>query len=291
MKLSEIQDDAAAFTLFREHFDAQVVARFTIEGEPVSKSRARFTRRGSKTHTYTPEKTLQAEQRVAWAFRQVATSYTPDPDATYGVMGLFFAGTRQRRDVDNMLKLILDGLNKVAWVDDDQVIEVSGRKSFGEPTDARTEVVVYRIGTVYRPTAKCEHCENDYPAFPSQKGRRFCSQACHIAWRRARSQKTCPTCGEQFQSYKVDKPSTFCSIACSAAAKRATVPCSHCGREFTKPRCHVRAANYCSDECRQTNWRERRKTAAKGTCEACGGPTSKKNYAMCRPCRLRARAS
>lgn len=291
MRFSEIQDDAAAFTLFREHFDVHVIARFTVEGEPVSKSRARFTKRGSKTRTYTPEKTLQAEQKVAWAFRQAVTGYQPDPDATYGVMGLFFAGTRQRRDVDNMLKLILDGLNKIAWVDDDQVVEVSGRKSLGDPEHARTEVVIYRVGTVHRITGTCEHCGGEYPAFRSQKDRRFCSQACHHAWRRARNKKTCPTCGKQFQSPKVGKSATYCSIACSAAAKRATVTCAHCSQEFTKPRCHVRAANYCSDECRQTHWREHRKAAAKGTCQKCGGPTSKKNYIMCQPCRIEARAS
>lgn len=159
-RFSEAGDQAACFTLFREAFDAPVVARFTIEGEPVSKSRARFTKRGSKTRTYTPEKTRQAEEKVAWLFRQAARGHKPDPDSTYGVMALFFAGTRQRRDVDNMLKLILDGLNKVAWADDDQVVEVSGRKSFENraPKRARTEVVVYRVGTVYRPTATCEHC-------------------------------------------------------------------------------------------------------------------------------------
>jgi Holliday junction resolvase RusA-like endonuclease len=289
-RLSDVGSEAAAFTLFREQFDAHVVARFTVDGEPVSKARARFTKQGSKTQAYTPDKTRAAEEAVGWKFRQSAPGHKPDPDATYGVIGLFFSGTRQRRDVDNMLKLILDGLNKIAWADDDQVVEVSGRKSLGDPEHARTEVVVYRVGMVDRPTGTCEHCGKDYPAFRSQKDRRFCSQACHIAWRRERSRKTCPTCGEDFQSYKVDRPSVYCSMACAAQARRATVACSHCGREFTKPRCHVRATNYCSDECRETHWRDHRKTAAKGICESCGGPTSKKTYLMCRPCRIKARA-
>ncbi|MCW2898779.1 MAG: RusA family crossover junction endodeoxyribonuclease, partial [Streptosporangiaceae bacterium] len=79
-------------------------------------------------------------------FRATAPGHKPNSEHTYGVTALFVSGTRHRRDVDNMLKLILDGLNKVAWADDDQVVEVSGRKTY-EPLSrdhARTEVVVYR---------------------------------------------------------------------------------------------------------------------------------------------------
>jgi Holliday junction resolvase RusA-like endonuclease len=45
-----------------------------------------------------------------------------------------------------MLKLVLDGLNKVAWADDVQVTEVSARKALALPGQARTEVAVYRPG-------------------------------------------------------------------------------------------------------------------------------------------------
>jgi Holliday junction resolvase RusA-like endonuclease len=285
MRLSEAGDESATFTLNREHFDFPVIARFTIDGEPVSKARARFNKQGSKTRTYTPEKTHQAEQKVAWTFRQTAPGYRPDPDATYGVVALFFSGTRQRRDVDNMLKLILDGLNKVAWPDDNQVTEVSGRKSIAEPEHARTEIVVYRVGMVDRATGTCEHCSKEYPAYRSQKDRRFCSQACHQAWRRAQNKRTCPVCETQFQSPKVGTPQKYCSTECAIKARRATVSCTGCGGEFTRPRCHVRTTNYCSNDCRDAYWHEHRKTAAKGTCETCAGPTSKKTYRQCEACR------
>jgi crossover junction endodeoxyribonuclease RusA len=290
MKFSEAGDEAACFMLYREMFDPQVVARFAIDGEPVSKARARFTNQGSKTRTFTPEKTRQAEEIVAWKFRAAAPGHNPDSEKTFGVMALFFSGTRQRRDVDNMIKLILDGLNKVAWVDDDQVVEVGGRKVFEQAwaEHARTEVVVYEVGTVQRRTSNCEFCGNSYTTYNSWRGqqRRFCSAECNYAWRRERRTRACRNCGERFVPKNVIRAPLYCSQECSAAARRATVTCTGCGTEFTKQRCHVRASNFCSSECRETYWREHRKAAAKGVCGTCGGPTSKKTYRQCRPCKL-----
>lgn len=289
MRMSEASDDAACFLLFREQWDAGVVARFTIDGEPVSKARARFTNQGSKTRAFTPEKTRNAEEVVAWKFRAAAPGHKPDSESTYGVMALFFSGTRQRRDVDNMLKLILDGLNKVAWDDDAQVVEVSGRKTYeaARPDFARTEVVVYRVGTVHRKTAKCEACDKAYATYESwESQRRFCSQECGYAWRREQRTRKCQHCSKEFAPKNVQAPPKFCSRDCSSAAKRKIVTCTGCGTEFSKQTCHVRASNFCSGDCRATHWREHRKAAAKGTCETCSGPTSKKNYRQCRPCKL-----
>ena len=38
----------------------------------------------------------------------------------------------QRPDIDNLLKSILDGLNKVAFVDDCQVVELKSKKVFSD---------------------------------------------------------------------------------------------------------------------------------------------------------------
>lgn len=290
MKMSEAGDDAACFMLHREMFDPGVVARFTIDGEPVSKSRARFTKKGSKVQAYTPEKTHQAEQIVAWKFRAAAPGHKPDSEPTYGVMALFFSATRQRRDVDNMLKLILDGLNGVAWADDEQVVEVSGRKSYEPlyPEDARTEVVVYRVGMVHHHTETCENCGADYVTYASWRGqqRRFCSRECFSAWRREKRARKCAHCGKEFTPQQVETPPKYCSRACAAADKRATVTCTRCGTEFTKQRCHVRSSNFCSPACREAQYREQKTKYSVGVCETCGGPTSKKTYRQCRPCKL-----
>lgn len=284
--VSEMSDDAALFMLRREIHDLSAVARFTIEGEPVSKSRARFTKRGYKTQAYTPEKTHQAEQVVGWKFRAAARGHKLDPEATYGVMALFFCGTRQRRDVDNMLKLILDGLNKVAWPDDEQVTEVSAKKTLALPKDARTEVLIYRIGIVSRFTADCQQCGKRYRTYKCHetKGRKYCSTECANAARRIERPATMTTCAGCGTTFPSSTGRTFCSSDCRYANGRTTVTCDGCGEEFTKQKCHVRAKNFCTDKCRDAANCERRQKRACGTCETCGGPTSKKSYRQCLAC-------
>ena len=74
-----------------------------------------------------------------------------------------------------------------------------------------------------------------------------------------------------------------------AASKHIDVTCVRCGKAFTKPRHLNRSGNsYCSDECKAGYWSERRKSAAKGTCQDCGGPTTKKTYKRCRDCLIAA---
>lgn len=285
MILAQASDESANFSLHREHFNVPVIARFTVDGEPVSKARARFTNQGSKTRAFTPEKTFQAEQAVAWKFRQAARGHKLDTEVAYGVVALFFSSTRQRRDIDNMLKLILDGLNKVAWPDDAQVVEISGRKEHCPPEDARTEVVVYSVGRVYRPTGTCEQCGQEFPSYRSQAARRFCSNECHVQWRYARRRRACEHCGTEFDGGRPGEAAAkYCSVTCKSNARRATVKCTYCDVEFTKQRCHVRKHNYCSTDCSSKARRESRRSAAKGTCESCGGPTTKKSYRRCAGC-------
>jgi Holliday junction resolvase RusA-like endonuclease len=46
-------------------------------------------------------------------------------------------------DLDNVVKAIKDGCNKVAWKDDSQVIDLVAKKRYGMP---RVEVAIRRIG-------------------------------------------------------------------------------------------------------------------------------------------------
>lgn len=271
--------EEACFRLAREMVDLPVIARFTIEGEPCSKARARFTKQGSRVFAYTPEKTKQAEGEVARLFRKsVAGDYDPgNRDITYGVMALFFHGNRQRRDVDNMLKLILDGLNKIAWPDDEQVIEISGRKALVPSEDARTEVVVYRVGYVQRHTMKCERCEKEFPVSLNTK-RRFCSRECVYERKKELHAIICETCGKRF--FRNSNPkSRYCSSVC--AQQKVSVTCNECGKEITRYRYRVREENFCSGTCRDSFRAEVRALAARGVCEQCGKPTSKKEYVRC----------
>lgn len=286
-RLSEASDEAARFQLSREWFDPILVARFTIDGEPQSKARARHTKGGN---TYSPTANRDAEQVIAWKYKQASKTQRPDAENALGVVALFFSSTQQRRDVDNMLKLILDGLNKIAWADDSQVTEISGRKELvDDPSDARTEVAVYCLGPLRQRTGTCEQCGATFPAFRSQKGRRFCSKECDYARRRAARTRTCIQCGAQFEE---TGPAKYCSLACNSAAKSVVLTCAQCGCEFTRARSLApKQVPTCGEDCRVAYWRQRRAVKAKGTCADCGGPTSKKSYTRCQACAVVAKGA
>lgn len=289
--------EAAFFGASRETFPYPVVARFTVEGEPSSKARPRFTTRGGKVAAYTPTKTINAQAAMAAEFlRANVEELTKTPDAEYGVVGLFFNGTRQRRDVDNMLKLILDGLNGIAWHDDSQVVEVTGRKvHVVDKAHARTEVLIYRLGRMYRMEAVCQQCGERYETWPSTaKTAKYCSRACGLEFRRLARTRACEQCGTSFEAHGTGRTTRFCSIACNSAAKSVEVQCDHCGAKFTRRKSAVRPRNFCTPEHRDAAMLARRKTATRrpgGTCADCGGSTSKKTYKRCLECNLKAIAS
>ncbi|MGH7743326.1 MAG: RusA family crossover junction endodeoxyribonuclease [Candidatus Dormibacteria bacterium] len=130
------------FELELETLNPEVVASFTIDGEPRSKERPRWNPTRS-TQPYTPEKTVKAEKEIGWLFRKAAGPFPVSSTDTFGVFAVFLCGTKRRQDTDNMLKLVLDGLNGVAWKDDMQVTESPARLVRGV-LQARTEVLVYR---------------------------------------------------------------------------------------------------------------------------------------------------
>jgi Holliday junction resolvase RusA-like endonuclease len=60
-----------------------------------------------------------------------------------GVELAFYQGTRARKDIDNMVKLVLDALNSVAWTDDVQVSVVLARRVYTVKERARTVVRIF----------------------------------------------------------------------------------------------------------------------------------------------------
>lgn len=274
---------------------AEIVATFATQGEPVSKARARFTGYGSKVRAYTPEKTLTAEAAVAAAFRKVGGTFEPDKEVTFGVDITFHSGTRQRRDIDNMIKLILDGLNGVAWVDDTQVMDVVARKRFVDRADARTEVTVYRVGRMSRLTQPCVRCGAAFVTYRSLRGRqKYCTRDCAYADRVERLSRTCKTCGETFQSRQNGATTAYCSPACTKARGRTIIPCKICETPFEQYLSWVDARPYCSQDCALVGARlrakARRSKSFPGTCLICGMGTTRKEYRRCNPCKLAGKA-
>jgi crossover junction endodeoxyribonuclease RusA len=107
---------------------------FTIDGDPVPKGRPRHGR----GRTFTPKRTLDAEQHI----RDIVTPLIDVPfDEPVRVSMTFWCATRRRTDIDNLIKLVLDALNRTAFTDDHLVHHLYGRvhrRALGETP--RTEV-------------------------------------------------------------------------------------------------------------------------------------------------------
>lgn len=138
----------AQFLLHREVVQPELMLQLWLDGDPLSKARHRLGRGG---HSYTPAATEAAEEKVALRVRNAMRGHRPEaPPRTFGVTATFFQKGRARRDVDNMLKLLLDGITMSGkkygfgiWCDDSQVSEISSKLIRASP-QPRTHLRVYR---------------------------------------------------------------------------------------------------------------------------------------------------
>lgn len=117
---------------------------FCIKGEPRGKGRPRFTKNG---HCYTPVETSRYEELVGLSYRNSAKGYQftspvrvtikaflKPPKKSKKVVEDMLNGyilPTKKPDADNIAKIILDGLNHVAWEDDTQVVEMMVTKRYG----------------------------------------------------------------------------------------------------------------------------------------------------------------
>ncbi len=128
-----------------------MTVRFTVPGEPTGKGRPRFSTRGGNITTSTPEKTAIYENLVKLEFqRQCVGGRFPDGSQLYVDITAYYtipkSTSKKKRaamvagvirptkkpDCDNVVKAILDSLNKVAYHDDSQVVDAAVHKYYGE---------------------------------------------------------------------------------------------------------------------------------------------------------------
>jgi Holliday junction resolvase RusA-like endonuclease len=93
---------------------------FILNGPPVAKQRPR---RGPAGNWYTPTKTTEYEEAVAWAAK--AADVHLEPQRHYAITIHFYVSTH-RKDIDNMAKAVLDGLQRLGdgW-NDRQVVALN----------------------------------------------------------------------------------------------------------------------------------------------------------------------
>lgn len=127
--------------------------KFTIPGEPTGKGRPRVTKWG----THNPEKTVNYENLVKVMYNgkmhdgelemNVVAFYQIAKSTSKKRRKLMLDGEirpTKKPDCDNVLKIIADALNKIAYNDDSQIVRASVEKWYGEVP--RVEVELKEIG-------------------------------------------------------------------------------------------------------------------------------------------------
>jgi len=134
---------------------------FWVPGEPRSKGRPRFSRgEDGSAHVFTDRATKDGESAIANA-AVFASPFLEPSERPIKVEATFYLYRRNRRDLDNMAKLILDALNGVVYVDDEQVVSLSVVKKRAALKD--------EAGTSIRVTAFPGEDHSHWPIVPASE--------------------------------------------------------------------------------------------------------------------------
>ena len=131
---------------------------FTVYGHPVPKGRPRFSTRGKFPVAFTPEKTKTYETEVG----MMAKAAMGASEVLEGALEAFIYVTfpvpasyskkrteaclsdvekhTKKPDLDNVVKICLDGMNGIVFKDDSQITSIHSTKVYGEV--AKVEVMV-----------------------------------------------------------------------------------------------------------------------------------------------------
>ncbi|WP_291401708.1 RusA family crossover junction endodeoxyribonuclease [Acidaminobacter sp.] len=132
--------------------------KFYIPGRPQAKQRARVTKTG---HAYTPKETVNYENYVKWCFSKEYPDHTPYEGALgmdiYIDVPVPMSASKKKRaamladeirptkkpDNSNIQKSVEDSLNKIAYLDDKQIVEGKHSKKYNEREGVL--VVIYKV--------------------------------------------------------------------------------------------------------------------------------------------------
>lgn len=114
-----------------------------VQGRPKGKSRPRF----ANGHAYTPKATRDYEKLIGAEYqaqdgRKFSGSLSLKVEAVFKIPESWTKkkkweaidkGKRPeiRPDIDNIVKVVMDGLNGIAYDDDSQIVEISASKAYG----------------------------------------------------------------------------------------------------------------------------------------------------------------
>lgn len=109
---------------------------FTVPGPLRGKGRPRFTKAG---HTFTPQTTREYEDLIRACYLEKMAGGKLDDGPVLVAIAAYYKRGRgdkganvptKKPDIDNIVKIVLDALNGVAYADDKAVVRVDARKQF-----------------------------------------------------------------------------------------------------------------------------------------------------------------
>lgn len=132
--------------------------KFTYYGEIKGKGRPRFRSMGKFVSTYTSKETKDYEMSIKEAYLNESTCTYFNNEQLVLTLNIYQAVPKatskkkmqemlehkirptKKPDIDNILKSVCDSLNKVAYTDDTQIIEIVAKKYYAERNYMEVEI-------------------------------------------------------------------------------------------------------------------------------------------------------
>ena len=134
---------------------------FTVPGQPRGKGRPRFARRGNFVTTYTDAATTTYEDQIRFYALRAMGGYKPLTTALEAFIHVrlpvpqsyskkrteaCLSGLERpckKPDLDNIIKTMMDGMNKIVYDDDVQVISIQATKRYA--INAGVDILIKEI--------------------------------------------------------------------------------------------------------------------------------------------------
>ena len=118
--------------------------KISVAGDAIPAARPRFSGR----RCYQPPSNVEYRERVQWSARSAMRGSDPLTGAISATIKLYrkYKTTARRfGDVDNHLKALFDGMNKIVFADDAQIIRCVVEK-FTDKENPRAEIEIQSVG-------------------------------------------------------------------------------------------------------------------------------------------------
>lgn len=116
------------------------IYQMTLPVEPVGKGRPRAVMIHGHLRNLTPEKTRRAEKQLQQIMRSIWKKEPLKDPLSVSVCFMVPRPKTVKRafptvtpDLDNLLKTVMDAANKILWVDDCQIVQLTASKIYGSP--------------------------------------------------------------------------------------------------------------------------------------------------------------